>query len=481
MAVQKEVFEKILTDFRELQPSHSDIPNPKAKHPSLLMLIGITALLFFIAYALSEMSSYMEIKQNWEHYRCNPGVMPFARFYGHNLEETMNFCIGEAVREHAPGVINPIYASIHGIMTVVDGVYDKASAVQGGVSKLLSGFEKFLVQFANSLRLVGTRVRMSLVRIRDIFARIYASFISIAYAGISALTFGQNLIYNPLVAFIDDIGCFSPDTQIALPDGSSVSIQRLKIGDILRGGATVSSTYRFDGQKTKMVRLNGIHVSGNHALLGGQRADEHGEAIPAESLEVMYCIATTNHRIPVLSCTGDSIIEFTDYEESSDPPVIVESQQNAERILNANSNSGIGKPVSDFSLGLDPSLYVNIFSGNWKRLDTIQLGDTLAAGSTVIGIIQEQCSTCVRTPGGNIFSAAQLVRHKGRWVRATYVYPPISGTHILFHVLVSDNSSISLYGNNEYISARDYAEVHDYEVQSPYDVAIKHPRSHEKP
>lgn len=470
MAVQKEVFEKILTDFKELQPSiHSDIP--KAKHPSLLMLIGITSLLFFIAYALSEMSSYMEIKQNWEHYRCNPGVMPFARFYGHNLEETMNFCIGEAVREHAPGVINPIYASIHGVMTVVDGVYDKASAVQGGVSKLLSGFEKFLVQFANSLRLVGTRVRMSLVRIRDIFARVYASFISIAYAGISAITFGQNLIYNPLVAFIDDIGCFSPDTQIALPEGKTISIQRLKIGDILRDGGTVSSTYMFDGRKTKMVRLDGIHVSGNHALLGGQRADEHEEAIPAESLDVMYCIATTNHRIPVVSCTGDSVIEFTDYEESSEPSVVAEAQQNAERILN--SNSGTGKSVADFSLGLDPNLYVYMSSGSWKRLDTIQLGDTVAAGSEVIGIIQEQCSTCVRTPGGNIVSAAQLIRCEGQWVRATYMYPPYPGTYTLVQLLVSDNSSISLYGNHEYISARDYAEVHDHNVQAPYDAAIK--------
>ena len=456
------------TQSRTLRALGSPIPKT---HPSLLVLIGITTILFFLAVILSEMASYFEIIQNWEHYRCNPGVAPFSRFYGHNLEETMSFCIGEAVREHAPGVINPIYASINGIMTVVDGVYDKASAVQGGVSSLLSGFEKFLVQFANSLRLVGTRVRMSLVRIRDIFARVYASFISIAFAGISAITFGQNLIYNPLVAFIDDIGCFAPDTQIALQNSKTASIQNVKIGDTLRDGGIVTSTYLFDGRNTKMVRIHGIHVSGNHSLFGGGRADGHPDAIPAESLDIMLCIATSNHRIPVVSCTGDSVVEFTDYEESSDPTVIAESQRAAEVALNGPNT--IGESIADFSLGLDPSLYVKMSSGSWKRLYTIQLGDRLESGSRVIGIIREKCSMCVRSPSGNLFSAAQLIQHDGVWKRAKFIYPAVSGEYILYHVIVSDNSPIHMYEHSGNIFVRDYAEVHDSTVQTPYDVAVK--------
>lgn len=475
MAVPEELFKRLKSDLVELNPiapQGYDVPKVQYK-PSMLVLIGITVVLFFIAVALSEMASYFEIKQNWEQYRCNPGVIPFARFYGHNLEETMNFCIGEAVREHAPGVINPLYASIHGIMTVVDSVYETAVSVEGGVTSLLSGFEKFLVQFANSLRLVGTRVRMSLVRIRDIFARIYASFISIAFAGISAITFGQNLIYNPLVAFIDDIGCFAPDTQIALPKNQSISIQHLKIGDRLRDGSTVVSTYLFDGRKTKMVRIHGIHVSGNHALLSGQRADEHPDAIPAENIDVMICIATTNNRIPVLTCSGDTVIEFTDYEESSEPTVIAESQRAAEMILNGPTS--IGETVPDFGLGLDPTLYIGMYSGSWKRLDTIQLGDTLATGSEVVGIVHEQCASCVRSPEGNLFSAAQLIRHKEGWKRAKFLYPSISGEYILYHLILSDNSSLYVYGNREFLFVRDYTESHDYTVQSPYDDIIKRP------
>ena len=477
MAVSIQDFQSSLDALKTLQ-SHIDTGTTTQTQtqtrtptrPSLLVLIGLTSFLFLLAVALSEMASYFEIIHNWEHYRCNPGVTPFARFYGHSLEETMSFCIGEAVREHAPGVINPMYAAIHGIMTVVDGVYEKAEAVEGGVTSLLSGFKKFLIQFANSLRLVGTRIRMSLVRIRDIFSRVYASFISIAFAGISAITFGENLIYNPLVAFIDDIGCFSPDTQIALSENRSVAIQRLEIGDILRGGAVVTSTYRFDGRKTKMVRLHGIHVSGNHALIDGTRADEHSDAIPAESLDVMLCIATSDHRIPVVDCTGDSVTEFTDYEESSDPRVIAESQRAAEIALNGSES---GESVSDFGLGLDPSLYIGMYSGSWRRLDTVQLGDRLARGAEVVGVIRERCTSCVQSPSGNIFSAAQLIRSEDGWTRAKFLYPGVSGEYTLCHVIVSDNSSLYIYGNREFLFVRDYAEVHDRTVQSPYDAVIQ--------
>ena len=327
------------------------------------------------------------------------------------------------------------------------------------------------MQFANSLRLVGTRVRMSLVRIRDIFSRVYASFISIAFAGISAITFGENLIYNPLVAFIDDIGCFAPDTRIALPGNQTAAIRDIKIGDRLRDGSTVTSTYRFVGRSTKMVRLHGIHVSGNHSLLGGKRADAHPEAAPAESLDVMLCIATTSHTIPVVTCTGDRIVTFTDYEESSDPQVIADAQRAAEVALCGPES--VGETVSDFSLGLDPTLYIGMYSGSWKRLDTIELGDRLARGAEVLGVIRETCATCVKSPAGNVFSAAQLIRSETGWKRAAYLYPAISGEYILHHVIMSDNSSLYVYGNTEFLFVRDYAEYHDHAVQSPYDAAIQ--------
>ena len=207
------------------------------KPPSYLVLGLITGVLLAAAYVILLISNYYEIKQNWDTYRCMPSVAPFASFYGYNLSENMNFCISQSVKEHAPGVINPIYAGINQVTGVVDGVFDKVSSIESGVSSLLSGFQTFVVNFINSFNLIGTRVRMSLIRIKDIFARIYGLFIAFAYAGISAITFGENLVCNPLVVFLGtitgvDICCFAPDTQIAMADGSRQPIAAIRMGDV---------------------------------------------------------------------------------------------------------------------------------------------------------------------------------------------------------------------------------------------------------
>ena len=105
--------------------------------PGFAILITMTLALGFVTYIISELANYYEIKRHWSHYRCHPSVTPFAKFYGHDLTETMNFCVGQAVAAHAPGVIRPIEEGVTKVMGVVDEVYEKAKSVEGGVSQLI--------------------------------------------------------------------------------------------------------------------------------------------------------------------------------------------------------------------------------------------------------------------------------------------------------------------------------------------------------
>ena len=453
--------------------------------PSTMLLLGITVILLFIVWVVSEFGKYQEITKNWSHYRCDPAVMPFAKFYGHDLGETMNFCIGESVKEHAPGVINPIYSAINEVSTVVDGVYTKAEAMEGGIMGLLKGFESFVLEFANSFRLIGSRVQMSLVRIKDIFGRVYGTFIAFAYAGISAITFGTNLINNPLVTFIDDIGCFPANTSIPMANGTMKGISDVAIGDRLTDGSTVTSTYRFDGSRTKMVTIHGITVSGNHYVWDtetgqGIRADEYEGATPTPSCTYMFCLATTSHRIPVFSPVLHQTLTFVDYEESSDPTIIAAVQRVAELALNGQT---VCNPVLDYSLGLDPRLRVRLSDGSDVSLMNLRVGDYLANGACVFGTIREQCdSLVVDLETGIFFSAAQLLFDvdTNLWVRAKYLYSSVVESteelcQQMVHVMLSDNRVLHVHTAEgiEY-SLRDYAEVHISDIQTPYDAAVLH-------
>jgi hypothetical protein len=454
--------------------------------PGFMTLTFLTLGLAFVLWIIAMMSNYYEVRNNWAHYRCMPSVAPFSKFYGHDLKETMNFCVGEQVKEHAPEVLNPIYAGINQVQGVVDGVYTKVEVVETGIMGLLKKFTDFVIQFMNSFRLLGVRVRMSLILVRQIFDRVFGIFISFAYAAISALTFGENMICNPLVVFIgtiagSDLCCFEGSTMVRLVNGEVRPISAIQIGDRLADEGIVTSLLEFDGLQTKMVDLYGVRVSANHAVLiydsyNGAHwvpAGKHPYGFPCASLNRLWCLNTTTNHIPILSPT-DIHLQFTDYEESSEPAVIRAAQAVAEKALNG--SSFLGEPVDDYSLGLDPRFMVRIHqTGELIPLSSVKIGDILEGGSTVIGVIQEECETVYTTPYGYLVAGAQLLRSADpKWFRAANRFATKKGeAKVLLQLVVHDNSSITVYeSEGTSWQIRDYNEWDGANFQRVYDESL---------
>jgi hypothetical protein len=445
--------------------------------PGLMVLVFLSAALALILWIVAEIGNYVEIRNNWTHYQCMPSIAPFAKFYGHDLKETMNFCISQQVKEHAGGVITPIYKGVLEVQTVVDGVFAKAETVESGITGLLKGFETFVVNFMNSFRLLGVRVRMSVIRIKEIFQRVFGIFIAFAFAAISAITFGENLICNPLVTFVGtiagvDICCFAPETRVRMADGSMRAIGCVAIGDRLSDGGRVTSCFTFDGRTVPMVSIHGVHVSANHSLWIGHAwvaAGDHPAAVPVPSRSQILCLSTTTNMIPVVSpATGVADLLFTDYEETSDPTVAAAAQAAAERALN---QSGPGSPpMESFALGLDPTLLVLVDGGDWRPVANLAIGDRLANGTRVTGVVREWCDDVRLTPAGSRISAAQLVRGlAGRgWFRAGRRFQERAPPAILCQIFLDTNDCFTVANTRELWSVRDYQEWHGSETQEPY-------------
>jgi hypothetical protein len=466
--IPTELYKKTMQDISHI--ASKGAPAKIKEPPSFYTFVGITLVLILIGWILSEFANWTEVHNNWDSYKCSPNIMPFAKFYGYDLEETINFCMSEAVKKNAPGVIIPLYQGINKIATTIDGVYDRAAAIQGGVTNLLSGFQTFVMNFANSFRLIGVRIRVSLVKIRDIFDKVFGMFTSFALAGVSAITFGSNLMCNPLVTFIGTIAgveicCFAPGTLVLLKEGAK-PIEHVILGDVLYDGSIVTSTLLFHGLETSMVRINGIHVSANHSLLRSTKfveAGDHPDSEEAESVPFLYCLNTSSNCIWI---QGKDKVMFTDYDESSNPDVIREAKAAAEHELNGYALD----TDSDYSLGLDPKALVHMQNG-YRQLDQIKVGDVVRGGAYVVGVIREICADCCKTPGGLLVSSAQLI-YNGSWSRN--VFPRVTGRVILYQLVLSDNSPIYLHNKDhtEIVLVRDYMEVHSAAVQAPYDTWI---------
>jgi hypothetical protein len=449
---------------------------------STFLLLFISSALVLVAYIIAELSNYLEISRNWSEYRCVPSITPFAKFYGHDLSETMNFCMSQAVREHASGIIDPIYSGIDKITGVVDGVYTKVEGISAGVAGLLLNLEKFIQGFMNSFRLIGVRVRMSFIKMKNIMDRIHSIFVAVAFAGMSAITFGENLVCNPLVTFMGEIAgadvcCFAPHTLIQMENGSTKPISSITINDVLASGIRVTSTFVFNGIDTQMVTIHGVHISSNHYVMYDNRmisADEHPDAIPAHSLPLLWCLSTSTHTIPVVG------LVCADFEESSDPRIVAEVQQIANTLLNSQ-----GPTVPEYVLGLDPDVLVNLADGGWRNLSDIRIGESLAGGGIVTGVVDEFCPSANLVYGPICVSDAQLVKVGGSdslWGRAGNVWKRTRARtrneaetetgRILKHLFVSTNEYI-VRSNDVIVTVRDYAESSDDAMQAPYDREIR--------
>jgi hypothetical protein len=214
------------------------------------------------------------------------------------------------------------------------------------------------------------------------------------------------------------------------------------------------------------------------------QAAAHPSAVLAASLDRLWCLGTSDNRIPIVN-NKRGVMTFADYEECEDEDVVKIAQAIAERTLNG-PHGEKGPTVSDYSLGLDPTFQVHRRDGSWVPLSTIKIGDDLMGGGTVIGLIEEVCDLQCLTPAGHRVSAAQLVFHEGKWVRAVHIFPAVKeegegeeeeeeeeSASILSHLMVTNNASITVGGDGEVLQVRDYAEVTSLDIQAPYDKKMK--------
>jgi len=322
-------------------------------------------------------------------------------------------------------------------------------------------------------------VRMSFIRILNLMGKVYGSMFAVLFMGQSAMTAAFNLADNDLVKFLFEF-CFAPNTAVKMADGTVKEIKDIKIGDVLaevpnNKAPVVTSVFRFAGGSTPMVRIGDVVVSAAHYVLAGSAgmvpAEAHPEAIWAGSLDELICLNVSGHRFRV----GTDGLLVADYDEHESAPVVSETQRIAVKALNGGFVGSEDLPIMDYSLGISGSTEVQMADGEWKRMDSVVLGDEVKYSGKVLGVVCEQCDTTVVSPSGIVFSGAQLVYNSSanKWMRSANRWAGISGrdsgAKTLYTIITNNTGVIGIRkgGVTEFI--RDYREVPLPEMESAYE------------
>ena len=367
-------------------------------------------------------SNLSDIKQNWPEYRCQPHMMPFASFFGQDINENFQFCLNQIIQENTKGITGPFAGGMFGFTTVLTNLMESANSFRTMLATLVGGVIKIVGEFKSRMTALMGRIKLTASRMKAMMFRIYGTMFAVIYMGLSAQTgianFGDTFIFK----FIDTF-CFPPEQPITLESGEVVPIAYVTVGDVLIGGHRVETTYSFMADGQDMVRLNGVEVSSNHLVSSNGlwiMAKDHPDARPTHpwnggAARPLICLSTHDHIIDI----GSYI--FADYDETE-----LGNYATQKMVHSALNGLSRDKPYKETSYEVGVNMYntIKTLSG-YSRLFDIQLGDMLTETAKVVGILVSETNEVCILPGGTQVAAGTLLWNKetSQWLRACTIYP----------------------------------------------------------
>ena len=75
--------------------------------------VVIILIIFMFLHLMIALSiGISTVKNNWDEYKCNPAVMPFADIFGHDTQENYNECIKNVQVDFMSSFLEPIFGSL---------------------------------------------------------------------------------------------------------------------------------------------------------------------------------------------------------------------------------------------------------------------------------------------------------------------------------------------------------------------------------
>ena len=437
------------------------------------LAVVITIVIITIGY---QIFNYNKIKNNWQKYRCDISVLPFASFYGQSADENFNYCMKNMMGSRVGAFLGPLAPIITSIVSGMIVIMNSINSIRLQFATLFTGIGMFFNEFSQRFNLVMNQIKVTGVRMQYLFNRLFSTFISIIFMGASGITAGMNFGDTALFGFLD-LFCFDPVTLIDISGRGRIPVADVRLGDVCMDGSVIISLYRFYSRGQPMVRFgdgNGpdsILVSTNHYMKNAEdrwiRCEDHDDAVPAgtwDTAKPLVCFDTDTHRIPI----GGYI--FSDYDETnaSDTATmkLIDSMIN-----NVKPDELPNQYDWSYMPCLHPTTPIVLKDGTVKELREITIGSQLKSG-TVIGVVVRHADQLIdyngiyMTPSTNVWIA-----DTAQWVRAGFLRQvhAMPEKTVMMMPIVLGSSTVEIDGG---IVVRDLVEILSHDVEGPTAEAV---------
>jgi len=450
-----------------------------------------------------------EILKNWKDYRCQVQVLMNGNLFKPPSDprtdaefafDNFNFCTSEIAKSALTTILKPIFDVFYTMVQAAIQSIGFTMNLRSLAANLFHGLNSIFDIFFKRFNLTIHELRKTFVLQMDAMGKANGIAMGAIYSGISIIRTIKNFFelmmtiaiailvilvvmviflffilapFTPLImttigivaaggmagavgGMASAFGCFAPATNIILQDGSYKQIRSIAIGDVLNNGSVVTALMKFTNDEHLYI-FNGINVTGSHIVyIDGLPVFIKDTKSPKNPhvYETVYCLNTTNHKIPVQGASGQVL--FADWEEL-DSEDMVEWDALVRRSLGA-SPAPSAAALCESEGGFYPDCTVGTMDGV-RAIERVQIDDLIQDGESytrVVGVVKisgEEVKSF-----GPLGSGANWILHDERWIRAAesltwqegtpapYLIAlfTLSGTYTVNGTLVRDFSDIGL-------------------------------------
>lgn len=283
------------------------------------MLIIVIFLCVFIGLYITKMAK--KIEEDWPKYKCQPGIIPLAGYFGKDTLQNFTECIGEIQGGFMDVFLGPLKKAITSLGNIGNGIVDSINTLRKMFSFLTDALLRIFGDLYGLINNVVIRFQQMIASLKDIIMKMVGVFFTLIMGIRGTAIFGQSLMAGPIGVFIDVI-CFSPNTKIKLLNGNYKCMKDLNLGNLLENGCEVKGILRIKGNannkyyKIYSKKLNDyIYVTGSHLIMHPETKEfiyvkNYDKAILTNIWDrELSCLITSTNKIPIGEYT------FWDWED----------------------------------------------------------------------------------------------------------------------------------------------------------------------
>ena len=139
-----------------------------------------------------------DIKKNWPLYRCNPMIMPFAGYFGHDPMVNFTVCISEMQRGMMSFFTNPLDLQMFGMLSTFSSMRDTLNSFREFGALLRNGFGLSFMNLFGVFGDLAVYFQKLLISLKSAVFRILATCLVLINIGESFEKTGRSFINGPI-------------------------------------------------------------------------------------------------------------------------------------------------------------------------------------------------------------------------------------------------------------------------------------------